>query len=512
MKTAEKDIVPALPDAEGHIESPHGAGNAGNCDDRKSGASGYPDFKISGCFSAHMVIQRSVPAAVYGFSSHPGMKVTGTWLGETAVTEVGPDGRFRLVFSAHEADPVPSRMIISSPYGSYILSDILVGDVWLVGGQSNAELSLAACLFTTPELESEISGEDNFRLFRQSQAGAFEFKDNCASPYEDIIKPEWRWKRPDRDASMEFSAMGYYFAKELTKHIDVPLGLIMVGPGGACLRELMPEKLAIDRGYTVGANMPVGGYYNTLLSPFEGFAFYGQLFFQGESEGIWKEMAYKYADDLAAMIIDERKRFGVNFPFYNVQLSSYREEGKTFFPFLHIVRLEQFRALSLIPDSHLAVDRDLGADPDYPDWPHSPHKAELGRRLAMQVWAYEYGGKAHMPDAAEYESPLPVSVRPGPEPGTFEIKFINTGNGLRTCGGGEPKGFGILAKGKEEPVPACAKITGPDTVLVTAGEAKLSGAGAEAVTFAHFHIAGKAEADLENSFGLPAPAFRLGIG
>ncbi|MBR6934440.1 MAG: hypothetical protein IKH41_03030, partial [Clostridia bacterium] len=146
MKTAEKDIVPALPDAEGHIESPRGAGNAGNCDDRKSGASGYPDFKISGCFSAHMVIQRSVPAAVYGFSSHPGMNVTGTWLGETAVTKVGPDGRFRLVFSAHEADPVPSRMIISSPYGSYILSDILVGDVWLVGGQSNAELSLAACL------------------------------------------------------------------------------------------------------------------------------------------------------------------------------------------------------------------------------------------------------------------------------------------------------------------------------------------------------------------------------
>ena len=130
----------------------------------------------------------------------------------------------------------------------------------------------------------------------------------------------------------------------------------------------------------------------------------------------------------------------------------------------------------------------------------------------MQVWAYEYGGKAHMPDAAEYESPLPVSVRPGPEPGTFEIKFINTGSGLRTCGGGEPKGFGILAKGEEEPSPACAKITGPDTVLVTAGEAKLSGAGAEAVTFAHFHIAGKAEADLENSFGLPAPAFRLGIG
>lgn len=493
---------PALPDTNGTVV-------LGDSVKTDVSPESFPDFKISGCFSSHMVLQRRQKAAVFGFSRHPGMTVTGKWnasFEETVSTSVGDDGRFRLEFSPREASSEPSAMIVSSPYGSYVLSDILVGDVWLIGGQSNAECWLGHCIHTTPELKDELSAGDNYRLFRQSQAVAFEFRDDCAYPRQDVIEPSWHWKKPDLEGAVEFSAMGIYFAKELIKHTDVPIGLMMLCPGGACLRELMPRELSVSLGYTEGANMPVGGYFNTLISPLIGISFYGQLFFQGESEGGWKHMAYSYDKDLKAMIDDERARFGRNFPFYNVQLSSYREEGRQYFPYLHVVRVKQFDAVSEISSSHLAVSMDLGSLPEDNDFAHSPHKSELGRRLAMQVWAYEYGGKSSMPDPAEYESPAPVSV--SVSDGSAAVKFANAGGGLKTRAGNSPAGFGFLTEGSEEPVSAEAYVTAPDTVTVKL-PAKLGGKRISAVTYALFHPGYPENANIVNSFGLPCPAFCL---
>jgi sialate O-acetylesterase len=471
----------------------------------------FPDFKLSGCFSSHMVIQRRAFAKVYGFSRHPGLKVKGIWTGagiSESETFVGNDGRFTLEFAPREAEKDPSCMIISSVYGSYVLSDILVGDVWMIGGQSNAECHLAQCMSAEPEILPEISADDNFRLFFQSQARAFDFREDCAYPRDEIIDTSWRWTRPGKYESLNFSAIGYYFAKELTRHTDVPLGMVMICAGGACLRELMPYGLSVERGYTVGANMPVGGYYNTLISPFARFPFYGQIFFQGESEGIWKEMAYSYDADLAALVEDERNTFKIDFPFYNVQLSSYREEGKQYFPHLHVVRIRQFDAVSEIKDSHLAVSMDLGSLPSDSDFAHSPHKAELGRRLALQAFAYEYDGEKAMEDPAEYESPAPVSVEKAE--GGFLIKFKNTGKGLKTRPGtaSVPAGFGFVLKGEEEMRNAKAEFISPDTVFVSAFE---SDGEISHVCYAFFHLAYPKNANVVNSFGLPLPAFRLSV-
>ena len=499
---AEQTETPALPPSAGQIDAGQvGAGQAAgeSLPQEENSIDRLPDIKISGCFSSHMVLQRSCHVRIFGFSRHVGLKITGSWTraaetgaAETDVAEttVGPDGRFTLVFPPREADREHTQMIISSAYGSYIFSDILVGDVWMIGGQSNAEHHLSQCIKFTPELIREISAEDNFRLFFQSQAKAFEFREDCAEPRTEILDPGWRWKKPDKETALSYSAMGYYFAKELTRHIDVPLGLIMICAGGACLRELMPYDLSVSRGYTFGANMPVGGYYNTLISPFIGLQFYGQLFFQGESEGIWKEMAYSYDADLAALVEDERETFGIDFPFYNVQLSSYRDEGKQHFQFLHVVRVKQFDAVPLIKNSYLTVDMDLGSLPEDNDFAHSPHKAELGRRLAMQVYAHEYGGDKVLTYPAEYESPIPVSV--SRTEGGFIIKFKNTGSGLaiRQGTGEIVRGFGIIPEGEEEPHPAGAVITSGDTIFVkAAGETTDPVKTPAFVSYALFHKA-----------------------
>ncbi len=542
------DTAPALPNTGAAVTGGANSESAGrgqeggslgqDCvnggSDGSGGNGGYmeelPAFKVSGVFSSHMVLQRGQHVKIYGFSNRTGMKVTGRWEKSsngaasvlTAEAAVNEDGRFELIFEAVEADRTPSRMTIESEAGSAVFDDILVGDVWLIGGQSNAECAVAHCLQADPGVVDSTSEDDNFRLFRQTQAKAYELRDNCPRPYRDVIDPGWKWARPGKEAALAFSAIGFYFAKELTAHTDVPVGLFMMCPGGACLRELMPAELARERGYETGANMPVGGYYNTLISPAVGMCFRGQIFFQGESEGIWKEMAYSYHEDLKAFVSDQRARFGVGFPFYNVQLSSYRDEGSAFFPYLNVVRLRQFDAQKIIPDSHLAVSRDLGSLPDDSDWAHSPHKKELGRRLAAQIYAYEYaeGADNRISDPADYESPVPESYSRSED--GYEIRFGYAGSGLRaaTAGTGTDsgtvanratpagtlvKGFAVYAAGEEQPVPAEAYIVTNDTVRVICGK------DAAAIGYAAFHRAYIEDADLTNGSGLPAPAFRLDV-
>lgn len=153
---SEQQNTPALPTEERTVSAGNGA--VWNC----------PEFKLSGIFSSHMVLQRDKPIRVWGFSRHPGSAVTGEFMGETVratVTEAAPaDGRWTLTFSPHAYTREPQRMVIRDESGhEAVLEDILIGDVWLIGGQSNAELTLAPCMTMTPSVE--FSEEDNFRLF-----------------------------------------------------------------------------------------------------------------------------------------------------------------------------------------------------------------------------------------------------------------------------------------------------------------------------------------------------------
>ncbi len=469
-----------------------------------------PEFKISGIFSSHMVLQRDKPIRVWGFSSHPGSTVTGEFMGETArvtVTEAAPsDGRWMLTFSPHAYTREPQRMAIrDSEEHEVVLEDILIGDVWLIGGQSNAELTLAPCMELTPSVE--FYEEDNFRLFTQTQAFVYANQAYCEQPQPDIINPAWCWKRPGREASLEFSAMGWYFAREMTKQIDVPLGLVMMCAGGACIRELLPEALAHAQGYLYGANVREAGYYNTLIHPLEGLAFTAQLFFQGESEGGAREFAEKYAYELALLVADERQRFGTDFPFYNVQLSSYREEGAQFFPWLDIIRMQQFDAQRLIPDSTLTVDMDLGAPDGYPDWAHSPRKSELAERLAALALARQYG----VGNEREVVSPMPVAAYRAPDGGTVTVEFGNVGAGLTVSGhdpadslGREVAGFSVGDYDRRTPVRAT--VTSRCAVAV---EVPGDVPDASHVNYAYFPVVTQENATLRGGNNLPAPAFSL---
>ena len=219
--------------------------------------------------------------------------------------------------------------------------------------------------------------------------------------------------------------------------------MVMMAAGGACFRELLPIELAHGEGYTYGGNVQEGGYFNTLISPVIGLPCKGMLFFQGESEGGSRELAERYAYDLTLLVADERARFGQSFPFYNVQLSDYREEGTRFFPWHDIIRIQQFKALSLIPNSTLTVDMDLGAPEDYEDWPHSPRKMELGERLALLVLAKEYG----ISRETECSSPRPVMATLTADCKQIVVEFTDISAGLIVSGHNPADSYGMEVQG-----------------------------------------------------------------
>ncbi|MCQ2386471.1 MAG: hypothetical protein MJ078_07350, partial [Clostridia bacterium] len=134
-----------------------------------------PDFKVSGCFSSNMVLQREKPINVWGFSNKIGMVVSGTFDGENCMCKVDESGCFELEFAPRPATKKPLEMEIRCPEGSVKFTDILIGDVWFIGGQSNGEHSFGGCVSKTPELADFFNEDKPLRLFRQTQA----FAANC---------------------------------------------------------------------------------------------------------------------------------------------------------------------------------------------------------------------------------------------------------------------------------------------------------------------------------------------
>ena len=467
-----------------------------------------PAFKVSGVFSSHMVLQRDEQIRVWGFSDTPGSSVTGVFMGETAKAEVGADFRFTLTFSAHAYTREAQTMTISDDRDHTVtFEDILIGDVYLFGGQSNSELNLSACLHLTPSVEFDEN--DNFRIFMETQEQPFIHQELCSEPQPDVIYEGYTWNRPTREASVRFSALGWYFAREMQKQIDIPLGVLSMAAGGACLSELLPAELAHVQGYTCGANVPEGGYYNTLIHPIEGLAFRAQIFFQGESEAIWRDRAEKYSYELALLVADERARFGREFPFYNVQLCDYCEEGAKNFVYSDIVRNHQFDARNLIPNYALVVSMDLGPDETYPDWAHSPRKLELAERLALLILAKEYG-IGRMEDA---QSPSPVSATVNADRTGILVEFANVSAGLIASGHTPADSYGMEVKGfsigdYDHLTPARATIVTRHSCLVEI-PADLDPTTLTCVNYAQAAHVTPEEITLRGGNNLPAVAFSM---
>ena len=178
----------------------------------------WADVKLPAIISDHMVLQKSAKVPIWG-KADPGEQVAITLNGQTANATADADGKWRTALNLKTSSPGPFEMTIEGK-NKLILSDVLVGEVWVASGQSNMEWVLK----NTLDSQKEIAACAN-SLLRE-----FRVKRNATR--DPLEETEGFWVPASPETSAEFSAVGYYFGKKLQNELNVPVGLIKSTWGG----------------------------------------------------------------------------------------------------------------------------------------------------------------------------------------------------------------------------------------------------------------------------------------
>jgi len=423
-------------------------------------------------FSDNAVLQQKVKVPVWGTTDAKDT-VTVSFAGQE-VSATPADGKWKVELAPLAAGG-PHTMTIAQGSEKLELKNILVGEVWLCGGQSNMQWPL-----TQTDGGSEAiahSANDQIRLITIPRERAPEPRQNVAA----------RWLVAGPQTTGDFSAVGYYFGRDLQKKLGVPVGLISSNVGGTAAEEWISPQAAAAKELE-GTFTPPGGssqLYNAMIAPLAPYAIQGAIWYQGESNA---GRAYHYQTLLPAMIKSWRDTFGGReFPFLIVQIAPYDKE-RAYSPdtVWAEIRDAQLHVTKHVPNTALAVTIDVGDEQDI----HPRKKEPVGARLALAARGVAYGEKLEY-SGPQYES---QSV----EGNKIRLKFSHVGEGLEAKGG-QLVGFTVAGEDKKFHK-AEAKIEG-DTIVVSSGEV------AKPVAVRYAWLANP-EGNLWNKNGLPASPFR----
>ena len=192
-----------------------------------------PAFRTAGIFTDHMVLQRDQPLPIWGWAA-PGRTVTVELGQHSARTRVNAEGRWRVTLPSLESGKGSLTMTVKAGDETIRLTDILVGEVWLCSGQSNMGMSVRRSV--EGEAEIKAANHPNIRIFTVPM-------DIAIDPQDDIVG---QWQACSPETIGEFSAVGYYFGREIHQRTNVPIGLIHSSWGGTII-EAWTRQEAISR-------------------------------------------------------------------------------------------------------------------------------------------------------------------------------------------------------------------------------------------------------------------------
>ena len=182
------------------------------------GLSARADVKLPAIFGDHMVLQQETTLPVWGWAE-AGEKVAVSFNGKNAEATAGADGKWRAELPAYAAGTPPGTLVVTGK-NTLTVNDVLVGDVWLCSGQSNMEFGLGRG-------QAAEATDNQIRLFHVSHQLAL-------GPRDDVTA-SWQVCTPQTVAG--FTAVGYFFAKNLESVVNRPLGLIESSVGGTGAQE-----------------------------------------------------------------------------------------------------------------------------------------------------------------------------------------------------------------------------------------------------------------------------------
>ena len=487
-------------------------------------ATTFGDVRLPDVISSSMVLQQKQKIPIWG-TADPGETVVVT-LGKQKRTAIADArGKWRVDLAPMNSTYTRFAMTIAGK-NTIELNDILVGEVWLVAGQSNMQRLLRET--ANGDAVQAAANHPNIRLFNVSREVAFKKKSGKLA--------EWTACTPESVG--EFSAAGYYFGVELERELNVPIGLINSSYGGSQAEAWTPVEYLINnpdlkatvertkiwdeerprvrveydaaiRKWRENSNMQIAAgarpspspavpdalrdyriaasIYDGMIAPLIPFAIKGAMWYQGESN---EARAEQYNILLPVMIRSWRERWDQgDFPFGIIQLPNYRavkpepEEAPWSF-----IREAQRRTASTTKNTGLIVTIDIGEANDI----HPKNKLDVGKRMSLWALKSVYGRKI-------VDAPVLKTVeKKGPK---IILTFAKVGAGLKIKDGNKLDEFAI-AGGDKKWIWADAKIIGKDTVEVS------SPAVTDPRAVRYAFNSNPRHPNLSNDSGLPTSPFR----
>ncbi|QGQ99026.1 sialate O-acetylesterase [Paenibacillus psychroresistens] len=483
-------------------------------------------LRLDPLFNDHMVIQRNKAFVVWG-TGPDGERVTVSCRGESASDEV-QQGQWRVTLPAMGVGE-SCELIVQAADSTITLVDVVFGDVWLAGGQSNMEWSLNKSKDANSAIESA-----NLALLRYYEVPRVAFE-------VEGIKFKSKWKTCTPDNAGDFSAVAYYFARDLIASEQVPIGIIGCNWGGtsaSCWVEeevlqadpelsIYPKEFSeqmqgfdwqefklVNKAYNDAVNqhnrnfeaghtgdelglypwpppmspqsfMRPSGLYETMLRKVFSFVIKGVIYYQGESDAHRPEM---YSHLMEVLILDWRRQWkDEELPFLFVQLPIYACNNNPTGEEWPLIREAQQQAADRLSNTGMAVLLDCGEPADI----HPIDKKPVGERLALLALDKVYG--------RAIKSSGPVYKELIMEDEQVVVHFDYVEAGLLIRGGGRLAGFEIAAEDGEFHL-ADAEIDGK-TVRVSSEQVTLP-------RFVRYGWANVTDANLIGVDRLPAAPFR----
>jgi sialate O-acetylesterase len=485
------------------------------------------ELRLPNVFGDHMVLQRELPVPVWGWAD-AGEKVTVTFAGASVTTTADAAGNWSLKLPAMPAN-AESRELTVVGNNTLTFKDVLVGEVWLCGGQSNMESEMNWC---SPE-EGRAASIPTFRRVKAEHTLA-------ATPQHDV---KAAWSVCANGNASGFTATGFYFARKLTQELKIPVGLLDTSWGGANITFWIPgesyknlpalrpqweketalaqamtktyletiEKWAVEARKSLETKdiicarapfMPerreFSHMFNGMVHPFAPYAIRGMLWYQGEYNA--NDGDY-YFDEMHGLIKGWRDLWQQGeVPFYFVQLPNLDppKDEPAGGDGWAAIRNVQTKVMTL-PNTGMIVTIDVGEAADI----HPKNKLDVGERLARWALAKTYGRKM------AYSSPFFKELKI--EGNMARVSFHPVGSGLMVGKkdglkpavedkGAKLKRFAIAGEDKKW-VWADAVIDG-DTVLVSSPDVP------HPVAVRYAYAMNPEGCNLYNKDGLPASPFR----
>ncbi len=197
-------------------------------------------LKVHGIFRSHMVLQREKPIAIWGWAP-VGTEVTVTLGTQKGLSKAaGDSGRWEVVFAAQPANALGQSLVVQAGEQIVRMDDILIGDIWVMNGQSNIAFALKGVF--EADLESATAHLPLLRHLRINSGAESEYVEtDIKDEFLNGTDEDKNWKVVTPEVALEMGAIGYVFGSQVQRALQIPIGIIDNGRGGASLESLVPR-------------------------------------------------------------------------------------------------------------------------------------------------------------------------------------------------------------------------------------------------------------------------------